>query len=234
MVIRIFTFSDGFCHKALKCRYGYHFFIFSTNQKLVYVPCMKHHTISPRSPLLTPFLIPIYPSFPLSYIFTSILFPILPLSPHPFTPVYSLSPISLPTIFPNSLTQLCSVTHPTLSSHPTFLLHSLTNLSPFFFLLFHSTLSHTHSPFLNLISSTHRSLFRHLLLYLTLSTLSLKTTLLQLEESIILLSRRLFLPHSNPFYSIFSFYFLIPLTQPRTPFLFTLSHISLSKITRNQ
>lgn len=181
-----------------------------------------------------------HPAFPFSLPFLSqsiLLFPSLtykyslPHSTSLTTPFHHcllplLSPTSLPTLFPNSFTQLCSLTHPTLPSHPTFFLHSLTNLSPFFFLLFHSTLSHTHShPFSTLFHPhTALSLSSFTPLSHSLNTLSLKTTLIHLQESISLLSRRLFLPYSNPFYSIFSFYFLIPLTQPRTPHLFTLSH----------
>lgn len=167
------TFPDGFCHIALKCRYGYHYFIFSTNQKLVYVPCMKHYTISPRSPLLTTFLIPIYPSFPLSYlqVFSSIFY----LSHHALSLLFTPTPLTHLSIY--SFPQLV---YPTLLSHSSHSSISPDFLTPlpyksFTFVLpslsFHS-LSHSLSPFLNLISSTHRSLFRLLLLYLTLSTLS--------------------------------------------------------------
>lgn len=159
MVIQIFTFPHGFCHISLKCRYGYHSFIFSTNQKLVYVHCMKHHTISSRFSLLTPFLIPIHPSLPLSYlqVFSSPFY----LSHHTLSPLFTPTPLTH--LFTYSFPQFVYPTLLSHSSHSTIspdFLYLLPYKSFTFFLpslSFHS-LSHSLSPFLNLISSTHRSL----------------------------------------------------------------------------
>lgn len=184
------------------------------------------------------YLTPLSPSHSLSYpnlsfssplLFTSILSPILPLSPHPFTPVYSHSSHPLlcllfsPIHLPNSALSIIPLYHLTRLSYST-PLQIVHLFSSFSFIPLSLTLTLTlsqpyyiHTP-LSLSSFTPLS---HSLNTITKDNL---TPLTRIDYPTLSLSRRLVLPYSNPFYSIFSSYFLIPLIQPRTSHLFTLSH----------
>lgn len=195
------------------------------------------------------YLTPLSPSHSLSYpnlsfssplLFTSILSPILPLSPHPFTPVYSHSSHPLlcllfsPIHLPNSALSIIPLYHLTRLSYST-PLQIVHLFSSFSFIPLSLTLTLTlsqpyyiHTP-LSLSSFTPLS---HSLNTITKDNL---TPLTRIDYPTLSLSLAasfyptliLFTPFSHPTFSYLSFNLALPTCLP--------SHtLSLSKITRNQ